>query len=150
MEGRHLVQTSVRKEKLQQSTIKVIATFFPDCQGILLTDLNEWNTTNNGNIYYEGSLHILCNEIKEKSHEMLRRGFPYIPWECSSFIQLSLLKKQQTNVKELWIPISYHQTPHLAPYNYYKFSKLKFNLWRKRFHYGTFRWQIFTLIFRGI
>ena len=67
--------------KMNQSSKKIMATIFWDCEGMLLIDFKEGNTTVNAT-YYASLLHKLRERIQEKRPRKLTRGVrlhPFIP-----------------------------------------------------------------------
>jgi hypothetical protein len=65
MEWRHPGSPWPKKAKATKSRKKIMATIFWDCQGILLADFKERNTTITGE-YYASLIHKLKDAIKEK------------------------------------------------------------------------------------
>ena len=116
--------------KVTQSA-KIMQTIFWDCRGILLIDFEERNTTVNG-AYYASILHKLRDAIKDKRWGMLSRGFRLIhdnaPVHTAAVTKAAVKKFGFEEIEHL--PYS----PVQATSDCYLFSKLKTDLWGKKFN----------------
>ena len=133
MEWRKPGEAPPRKAKVTQSTKKIMATIFWDCRGILLIDFKERNTTVNA-AYYASLLHKLRDAIKEKRRGMLSRGVRLhhdnAPVHTAAVAKAAV---KECGFKEIEHP---PYSPDLAPSDYYLFSKLKKDLWGRKFDDG--------------
>jgi histone-lysine N-methyltransferase SETMAR len=130
MEWHHPGSPRPKKAKVDKSQKKIMASIFWDCEGILLIDFKERNTTVTGE-YYASLLHRLRDAIKEKRRGKLSRGVLLL--HDNAPVHTSIVAKaaiEQVGFKELDHP---PYSPDLAPSDYYLFSKLKSDLRGKKF-----------------
>lgn len=130
MEWRKPGEAPPRKARVTQSTKKVMATVFWDCEGVLLVDFKERNTTVNA-AYYATLLHKLRDTIKEKRRGKLARGVRLL--HDNAPVHTAVIAKaavQECGFTEISHP---PYSPDLAPSDYYLFSKLKSDLRGKKF-----------------
>ena len=131
MEWRFPGEPPPRKAKVTQSSKKIMATIFWDCEGILLIDFKERNTTVNAT-YYASLLHELRASIREKRPGKLTRGVRLLhdnaPVHTAWVAQAAI---RDCGFEQLDHP---PYSPDLAPSDYYYlFSKLKKDCRGKRF-----------------
>lgn len=130
MEWRRPDEPRPRKAKVVQSTKKVMATIFWDCEGILLIDFKERNTTVNGT-YYASLLHKLRDSIRAKRRGKLTKGVRLLhdnaPVHTAAVSQAAI---RECGFQELEHP---PYSPDMAPCDFYLFSNLKKDLRGRRF-----------------
>lgn len=130
MEWRFKGEQPPRKAKVQQSTKKLMATVFWDCQGILMVDFKERNTTVNGE-YYASLLRQLREAIKEKRRGKLAKGVLLLhdnaPVHTAAVAKAAV---RECGFEELDHP---PYSPDMAPSDYYLFSNLKKELRGRKF-----------------
>lgn len=130
MEWRRLGEKPPRKAKVTQSTKKIMATVFWDCQGILMIDIKERNTTVKGT-YYATLIEQLRDAIKQKRRGKLSRGVRLLhdnaPVHTAAVAKAAVAK---CGFEEIRHP---PYSPDLAPSDYYLFSRLKADLRGRRF-----------------
>lgn len=131
MEWRRKGEAPPRKFRVCQSTKKVMATIFWDCEGILLIDFKETNTTVNGQ-YYAALLHKLRDCIREKRRGKLTRGVRLLhdnaPVHTAGVAQAAIL---ECGFQQIDHP---PYSPDMAPSDYYLFGYLKKDLRGRRFN----------------
>lgn len=129
MEWRRPSSPRPKKAKVTPSQKKIMATIFWDCEGILLVDFKERNTTVTGE-YYAFLLRQLRDAIKDKRRGKLSRGVLLLhdnaPVHTSAVSKAAI---RECGFTELDHP---PYSPDLAPSDYYLFSKLKSDLRGKK------------------
>ena len=124
MEWRRPDENRPIKAKVAASRKKVMASVFWDCEGILMVDFKERNTTVNG-IYYASLMHQLREVIKEKRRGKLSRGILLLHDNAP----VHKAQVEQAAIKECgFTGIDYSPySPDLAPSDYFLFKNLKNN-----------------------
>jgi histone-lysine N-methyltransferase SETMAR len=115
------------KKKSTGDTIpkKIMANIFWDCQGILLADFKERNTTVNGE-YYASLIYKLKDVIKEKRRGKLSQGVRLLRDNAPAHTSVAAKAAVQCcGFQELNHP---PYSPDLVPSDYFLFSKLKSDL----------------------
>lgn len=119
-----------RKFKVQKSQLKIMATIFWDCEGILLIDYLPKGTTMNGQ-YYADLLTRLRSVVVEKRRGKVSRGVLLLqdnaPVHTSKVSRAAL---RETGFQEIDHP---PYSPDLAPCDYFLFKNLKSDLRGKKF-----------------
>lgn len=119
-----------KKAKVVQSTKKIMATIFWDCNGILLIDFKERNTTVNAQ-YYANLLRQLRQKIIEKRRGKVTRGVRLLhdnaPVHAAAVSRAAI---RECGFIELDHP---PYSPDLAPSDFFLFSKLKADLRGRKF-----------------
>jgi histone-lysine N-methyltransferase SETMAR len=130
MEWRHPGSPRPKKAKATQSRKKIMATIFWDCQGILLADFKERNTTVTGE-YYASLIYKLKDAIKKKRRGKLSRGVRFLHFNAP--VHTSVAAKaaiQGCCFQELNHPPN---SPDLSHSDYFLFSELKSDWRGKKF-----------------
>jgi histone-lysine N-methyltransferase SETMAR len=131
MEWHRKGEPAPKKARVSQSTKKVMATIFWDCEGILLIDFKEKNTVVNAS-YYSDLLRQLRQKIIEKRRGKISRGIRLLhdnaPVHTAAISKATI---QECGFMELDHP---PYSPDLAPSDYFLFSKLKSELRGKKFN----------------
>lgn len=130
MEWRRKGEAPPRKFRVCQSTKKVMATIFWDCEGILLIDFKERNTTVNG-AYYAALLHKLRQNIREKRRGKLTRGVRLLHDNAA----VHTAGITQAAIRDCGFEQIDHPpySPDMAPSDYYLFGNLKKDLRGRHF-----------------
>lgn len=131
MEWHRKGEPAPKKAKVTQSTKKVMATIFWDCEGILLIDFKERNTVINAT-YYSNLLRQLRQAIIEKRRGKMSRGIRLL--HDNAPVHTAAISKATVR-KCGFIEIDHPPySPDLAPSDYFLFAKLKSDLRGKKFN----------------
>jgi hypothetical protein len=111
--------TTAKKQRRHNPEKKIMATIFWDCQGILLVDFKDRNTTVTGE-YYASLIYKLKDAIKEKGRGKLSQGMRLLHDNAPAYTSVAVKAAIQCcGFQDLNHP---PDGPDLAPTDYFCFQ----------------------------